>query len=51
MEEPLTSWGVLRFIWREVLAQSIVTVISSVVAGLYIDLRPTDFLDLPTILV
>lgn len=50
-EMSLTILQVLRRVWREATAQVLVTIVSTIVAALYIDLTPTHFMDLPTILL
>lgn len=50
-EMTLGLTAVFTSIWRELLAQSMVTIISTIVAALYIELEPSHFMDLPTILL
>lgn len=51
VDPELSAKRVVAHIWREALAQSLVTIVSTIVASLYIDFPMTHFMDLPTILV
>ncbi|EGD80488.1 hypothetical protein PTSG_11131 [Salpingoeca rosetta] len=45
-----TNWDMLRMCWKEMTAQLLMTVCSTLVASLYIKFKPTQYDDLPTLL-